>query len=58
MPRKKKEVEETTKTYVDEVEVKVTPKVSKETTWEFEQDGVMWRKTYNTKGDVIKTEQV
>ena len=27
-------------------------------TWEFEQDGVQYRKTYNAKGDVIKTEQL
>jgi len=53
MPRKKKEVEE-----VPVEETTKTKEVSKETTWEFEQDGVMWRKTYNAKGDVIKTEQV
>lgn len=36
---------------------KTIPK-AKEHTWEFEQDGVTWRKTYNEKGDVIKTEKL
>jgi hypothetical protein len=37
---------------------KETPVKVKETTWEFKQDGATWRKTYNEKGDVIKTEKL
>ena len=53
-------VEETVVEEVAEAKPKSKAKVEKKApkTMEFEQDGVTWRKTYNAKGDVIKTESL
>jgi len=40
------------------VRKKRTKKVEGPKTFEFTQDGVQYRKTYNANGDVIKTEQL